>query len=63
MAEKLTLYSRNILTARQGVTVRCILPEEVYKEVKELSENTGIAISQLTRFMIEFSLPYVEVKE
>ena len=61
--DKLTLYSRNLLTAREGQTVRCVLPDEVYRELRELHEKTGIAISQLTRYMVEFALPHVEVKD
>lgn len=48
---------------REAHTVRAVLTDETKKELDILADRTGIPLSQLTRILIEYALPYVEVIE
>ena len=61
--DKLILPVVKPLKPKEANTVRAIVTDETLKELNEISERTGIYISQLTRMCIEFALPRVEIKE
>lgn len=61
--DKLTLPIVKPLSPKEANTVRAIITDETLKELNDISERTGIYISQLTRMCIEFALPRIEVKE
>lgn len=60
---KLELHCAKPLSAKEANTIRTIVPDDTLTELREISRRTGIAMSQLTRMLIEFALPYVEVIE
>lgn len=51
------------MTAKEGNTIRAIVPDETLEELRRLSEQTGYPMSRLTRLLIEHSLPQVVVIE
>ena len=61
--DKLILPVVKPLKPKEANTVRAIVTDETLKELNEISERTGIYISQLTRMCIEFALPRIEIKE
>lgn len=61
--DKLVLPVVKPLKPKEANTVRAVITDETLRELKEISEQTGIYISQLTRMCIEFALPRIEVKE
>lgn len=61
--EKLELHCAKPLSAKEANTIRAIIPDDTYDEMKEISRRTGIAMSQLARMLIEYALPFVEVIE
>lgn len=65
MASELTLKIPSVkkVDPREAHTVRAILTDETKKELDDLNERTGIPLSQLTRILIEYALPYVQVIE
>ena len=60
---KLKLPVIKPLSAKEANTVRAIITDETLAELNRLSDKTGIYISQLTRMLIEFALPLVEIEE
>lgn len=60
---KLEIHSVKPLSAKEANTIRAIVPDDTLSELKAISEKTGIAMSQLTRMLIEYALPKVEVIE
>jgi len=60
---KLQLRNCKPLSPKKANTVRAIITNETYDELKKISDTTGIYISQLTRMMIEFALEHVEIIE
>lgn len=60
---KLELHCAKPLSAKEANTIRTIVPDDTLAELREISRRTGIAMIQLTRMLIEFALPYVEVIE
>lgn len=61
--DKLELHCAKPLSAKEANTIRVILPDDTVSEMKEISKKTGMAMSQLGRYLIEFALNYVEVIE
>ena len=61
--DKLILPVDKPLRPKAVHIVRAIVTDETLKELNEISERTGIYISQLTRMCIEFALLRVEIKE
>ena len=61
--DKLILPVVKPLSPKEANTVRAIITDETLKELNDISEKTGIYISQITRMCIEFALPRIEVKE
>ncbi len=59
----LVIHSCKSLSAREANTIRVVIPDDTLAELKELSRNTGMAMSQVCRLLIEHALPQVEVKE
>lgn len=62
-SKKLELHCAKPLSAKEANTIRAIIPDDTHDELKEISRRTGIAMSQLTRMLIEYALPFVEVIE
>lgn len=60
---KLEIHCVKPLPAKEANTIRAIVPDDTLAELKEMSQKTGIAMSQLARMLIEFALPHVEVIE
>lgn len=60
--DPLTIYSVKPLRPKEGNVVRAILDDDAFAELHRLHDETGIALSQLTRIMVEYALPRVEVK-
>lgn len=61
--KKLEIHCCKPLTAKEGNTIRAIVPDDTLNELHRLSERTGYPMSQLARLLIEHSLPQVEVIE
>ena len=61
--DKLELHCASPLTAKEANTIRAIVPDDTHAELKEISNRTGIAMSQLARMLIEFALEHTEVIE
>ena len=61
--EKLTLHCARPLSAKEANTIRAIIPDDTHEELKKLSSQTGLAMSQLARILIEYALAHVEVIE
>ena len=61
--DKLELHCARPLTAKEANTIRVIVPDDTLAELKDISSKTGIAMSQLGRYLIEFALNYVEIIE
>jgi hypothetical protein len=61
--DKLELHCAKPLSAKEANTIRVILPDDTVNEMKDISKKTGMAMSQLGRYLIEFALNYVEVIE
>lgn len=61
--DKLTLPIVKPLRPKEADTVRAVITDETLKELSEISERTGIYVSQLIRMCIEFALPRIEIKE
>lgn len=60
---KLEIHCAKPLSAKDANTIRVIVPDDTLTELKNLSRETGIAMSQLARLLIEHALPQVEVIE
>ena len=61
--EKLELHCSKPLSPKEANTIRAVIPDDTYAEIKALCEKTGVSIAQMSRLLIEFALPYVEVIE
>lgn len=52
--DKLIIPNVKPLTAKQGNTVRAILDDDTYEELKATAEKSGISISQLAGIYVRF---------
>ncbi|MDO4831330.1 MAG: hypothetical protein Q4A46_07625 [Clostridia bacterium] len=60
--DKLTLSIVKPLGSEEN-TIIARVPNKTLKQLAEISERTGIYVSQLTRMCIEFALPRIEIIE
>lgn len=60
---KLILPVVKPLSPKEANTVRAVITNETLAELNRISDETGIYISQITRMLIEFALPLVEIEE
>lgn len=63
MNNKLEIHCNKALSPKEANTIRAVIPDDTYVELKELSKRTGIVMAQLARLLIEHALPLVEVIE
>ncbi|MDD5947176.1 MAG: hypothetical protein PUC41_05185 [Oscillospiraceae bacterium] len=49
--KKLEIHCCKPLTAKEGNTIRAIVPDDTLNELHELSERTGYPMSQLARLL------------
>ena len=61
--ETLKIHCAKPLSAKEANTIRVIIPDDTLSDLKAISRDTGIAMSQLARLLIEHALPQVEVVE
>ncbi len=59
----LVIHSAKPLSPKDGNTIRAVLSDESYSELKQISEETGIYISQLSRLCIEYALSNIKIEE
>ena len=59
---KLKLPVVKPLSPKEANTVRAVVTDETLAELNRLSDETGIYISQLTRMLIEYALPFIEIE-
>lgn len=60
--DKLTLSIVTPLDSKEN-TIIARVSNKTLKQLTEISERTGIYVSQLARMCIEFALPRIEIKE
>lgn len=63
MSHKLEIHCCKPMTAKEGNTIRAIVPDDTLEELHRLSEATGYPMSRLARLLIEHALPQVVVIE
>ena len=63
MSDRLIVPIVKPLTPKEGNTIRAVVDNDTLKELNEISDKTGIYISQLARMCIEFALPRIEIQE
>lgn len=63
MSDRLIVPIVKPLTPKEGNTIRAVVDNDTLKELNEISEKTGIYISQLARMCIEFALPRIDIQE
>lgn len=61
--DKLKIAIVKPIAPKDANTVRAIITDEVYEDLKQVVEKSGIALSQLTGKMIEFALKNIEYVE
>lgn len=61
--DMLVIHSAKPLSPKDGNTIRAVLSDESYTELKQIADQTGIYISQLSRLCIEYALPRIKVVE
>lgn len=61
--DMLIIHSAKPLSPKEGNTIRAVLSDESYSELKQIAEKTGIYISQLSRLCIEYALPRIKIEE
>lgn len=59
----LIIHSAKPLSPKEGNTIRAVLSDESYSELKQIAEETGIYISQLSRLCIEYALSNIKIEE
>lgn len=59
----LVIHSAKPLSPKEGNTIRAVLSDESYSELKQIAEETGIYISQLSRLCIEYALSNIKIEE
>lgn len=59
----LIIHSAKPLSPKEGNTIRAVLSDKSYLELKQIAEETGIYISQLSRLCIEYALSNIKIEE
>lgn len=61
--EKLKIHCTKPLSRKETNIVRVAVRDDTLAELKNLSAETGLAMSHLARLLIEYALPKTEVIE
>ena len=59
---KIKVAKVKTLSPKEANTVRAVVTDETLAELNRISDETGIYISQITRMLIEYALPHVEIE-